>query len=291
MTRVDDAYALQTRHNKHTASETQFSNLHKAWLDFSSLGSRDGYRCGFELGSFFGQGDYSVVTIGDGRMGLDSVKLKHFGAKQVFPTDVSADMLELGKARGIIDQFGVENAEKLSFSDNQFDFTFCREAYHHMPRPWMGVYEMLRVSRKGIVLIEPQDQGGTLYNLIKTLKAGLGKMIGDYEESGNFVYRLSLRELCKIGLGLNLPLIAYKGTVSGYVVGIEFESANSLSFRALRYWVNYWARTLAWKFGIIRAPVLMTMLLKEPLSHRERQLLASLGWRFISFSRNPYLAG
>jgi len=290
MTRAEDAYALQSQHNKYTASETEFGRLHESWLDLESLGSADGYRLGFELGAFFGRGNYAVMTIGDGRMGMDSVKLKHYGAKQVLPTDVSADMLELGKARGIIDSYSVENAERLSFADNAFDFTFCREAYHHLPRPWMGVYEMLRVARKGIVLVEPQDQEGTLYNGFKTLKDGAGKMIGDYEESGNYVYRLSLRELCKVALGLNLPMLAYKGTVSGYVDGIEFEPANSRSARAIRYWIKYGLRMLAWKIGIIRAPVLMAMLLKETLSDEERRHLGTLGWRFITFSRNPHLA-
>jgi hypothetical protein len=116
-------------------------------------------------------------------------------------------------------------------------------------------------------------------------------MMGDYEEAGNYVYQLSLREMCKVGLGLNLPMLAFKGTVSGYVNGIEFEPADSRSLRALRYWLKYWLRTLAWKLGVIRSPVLMAMLLKETLTEDERRHLGALGWRFISFSRNPYLAG
>lgn len=286
---AEEAYALQTRHNKHTASETEFSRLHESYLDLESLYSQDAYRLGFELGEFFGKWNYSVVTIGDGRIGMDAVRLKIHGAKHVLPTDVSADMLELGKSRGIIDEYSVENAERMSFADNAFDFTFCRHAYHHMPRPWIAVYEMLRVARKGVVIIEPQDQAGTIYNVLKTLQAGSGRMVGDYEESGNFVYRLSLRELCKIGLGLNLPMLAYKGTVTGYVNDIEFEPANSRSLRAMRYWLKYWVRTIAWKCGGIRAPVLMAMLLKETLSDDEQQHLRKKGWRFIAFSRNPYL--
>lgn len=290
MKTAEPLYDLQSQHNQYTANDQALLHFHDSWLDFTSLGSVDGDRLGFELGAFFGKGDYSVVTIGDGRIGMDSVRLKRHGAKSVLPTDISADMLAIGKARGVIDEYSVENAERLSFADHQFDFAFCREAYHHLPRPWMGVYEMLRVSRKGIVLIEPQDQHGTVYDVVKRLKSGAGRLIGDYEEAGNFVYRLSLRELCKVGLGLNLPMLAYKGTVTGYVDGVEFEPANSRSRRALRYWMKYWTRTLVWKLGLIRSPVLMAMLLKEPLSDDERRHLGSLGWRFIEFSRNPYLA-
>ena len=44
----------------------------------------------------------------------------------------------LKKQRQQIDDYSVENAERLSFADHQFDFAFCREAYHHMPRPSPG---------------------------------------------------------------------------------------------------------------------------------------------------------
>ena len=291
MTIAEQSYARHREHFKTSVDDPELARVRDSWLRNDTIGTADGNRLGYELGAFFGRGDYSVVTIGDGRMGLDAIKLKAFGAKKVLPTDISPYLLEHGKARGLIDDYSVENVEHLSFADNQFDFAFCREAYHHFPRPWMGVYEMLRVSRKGIVLVEPQDQQGTVYHLVKRLKDGKGRMNGDYEEAGNFVYRLNLRELCKVGLGMNLPMIAVKGTVAGYVGGVEFEPIGSRSKVALRYWLNHWARTLAWTFGLIRAPVLMAMLLKEPLAANERAELQALGWRMIDFSRNPHLGG
>lgn len=54
--------------------------------------------------------------------------------------------------------YSVENAESLSFRDNEFEVAFCKEAYHHFPRPFLALYEMLRVASKAVVLAEPNDQ-------------------------------------------------------------------------------------------------------------------------------------
>ena len=103
--------------------------------------------------------DSSWVTVGDGRYGLDSVRLKKINNSiKILPTDISPYLLEESKKMGIISDFSVENAEKLSFPDNHFDFAFCKESYHHLPRPFLGLYEMLRVTKNGIVLIEPIDR-------------------------------------------------------------------------------------------------------------------------------------
>jgi len=102
----------------------------------------------------------SWLTIGDGRWGLDSIRIKEYGFSDVLPTDISEVLLLESKKNGKIANYSVENAEKLSFADNQFDYVFCKESYHHFPRPYIALYEMLRVAKKGIFLIEPNDSFG-----------------------------------------------------------------------------------------------------------------------------------
>src|SRR5688572_1586710 len=71
------------------------------------------------------------ITIGDGRFGLDSIKLKKIEPSlEITPTDISSDLLEDAKAKGLIEKYSTENAEKLSFLDNSFDFSFCKESFH-----------------------------------------------------------------------------------------------------------------------------------------------------------------
>jgi SAM-dependent methyltransferase len=54
-------------------------------------------------------------------------------------------------------RFQQENAEALSFSSRSFDLVFCKYGLHHLPRPALGLYEMLRCCRQTAIFIEPYD--------------------------------------------------------------------------------------------------------------------------------------
>jgi ubiquinone/menaquinone biosynthesis C-methylase UbiE len=96
------------------------------------------------------------VTIGDGKYGTDANYLLDY-TPNVLATDIAEDCLKMAKATGFIPDYKIENAERMSFEDDEFDFALVKEAYHHFPRPALAVYEMLRVAKKGIILIEPND--------------------------------------------------------------------------------------------------------------------------------------
>ena len=157
------------------------------------------------------------VTVGDGRYGLDAIRMQRAGFTNVLPTDISSNMLAESKRRGLIRRYSVENGEALSFGDGRFDYVLCKEALHHSPRPPAMIYELLRVARKGVVLIEPQDH----------------KDRGDkYEEAGNYVYSLSRREMSKLARAANLAAVATKGQNDAFEAGLEFEPAIGHLFRA-----------------------------------------------------------
>jgi ubiquinone/menaquinone biosynthesis C-methylase UbiE len=50
-----------------------------------------------------------------------------------------------------------EDAENLSFKDNQFDWVFVHAGLHHCASPHRALCEMLRVSTKGIGVFESRD--------------------------------------------------------------------------------------------------------------------------------------
>jgi hypothetical protein len=196
--------------------------------------------------------DARWLTVGDGRYGLDSVRLrKLFGVTSVLPSDIGSCLLERGKARGLFGEYAVENAEELTFKDDSFDVVFCKESYHHFPRPTMALYEMLRVSRKAVILIEPLDDVTLGFQLSQRdkvrllIKSIISKLLGqqahfrdivtihpvnhgfeDYGDgTGNYIYRLSIREMEKIVHGLDLGGMAWLGFNDHYVKGCEFEPA------------------------------------------------------------------
>ncbi|MEO6328710.1 MAG: methyltransferase domain-containing protein [Ginsengibacter sp.] len=203
------------------------------------------------------------LTIGDGRYGTDANYLIRNNISDVLATSISDVLLKKANEDGFISDYKIENAESLSFDDDSFDFVFCKESYHHFPRPMVAFYEMLRVASKAVVIIEPNDvnlklsreskkviQPKNKRQLIKDFikdilgirRYGYHIYIPDgYETSGNYIYTTSEREFEKAALGLNLPLIAFKGLNDYYEEGMEFEKPDedSLLFNKIKTAIAY----------------------------------------------------
>lgn len=154
------------------------------------------------------------LTVGDGKFGTDAYFLQKRGL-DVTASDINPSLLEIAYKEGYLKKYSEENAEKLSFENDSFDFVLCRDAYHHFPRPYVAVYEMLRVAKIGVVLIEPIDGyiNSSLFEkiLIFLRNTLLKHPRHTYEDSGNYVYKVSKREFEKIALGVRLPYLAFKG--------------------------------------------------------------------------------
>lgn len=82
--------------------------------------------------------NFSWLTIGDGA-GTDAWRLTDAGFREALATDLDDTVLRQTKESGFIKCYQIENAEKLSFADNFFDFILCKEALHHMSRPYAGI--------------------------------------------------------------------------------------------------------------------------------------------------------
>ncbi len=84
-----------------------------------------------------------------------SIKLaKHYKSK-VWATDLSNEMLKIArknvktqKAQGKVIVIK-DDAKKMKFKDNYFDFVFCRYTLHQIPNPLKVVNEIWRVTKKG----------------------------------------------------------------------------------------------------------------------------------------------
>lgn len=258
----------------------------------------------------------SWLTVGDGRFGLDSIRLRKKGFSRVLATDISPALLTAAKERGLIDDFAVENAEKLSFADESFDFAFCKEAFHHFPRPYLALYEMLRVARQGVFMVEPCDTlnvslqpapiAPSLREVLRAVKAFLTRrprmvevrppLSGfsfnepSWETSGNFQYGIQRREAEKVALGLNLPQIVMKGLNDHYVKGCEFEPADpgkSAIFREIFEMVK--EKDRLYQAGLAECNLLMVGFMKKPLSDQARAAFVERGWDVKDLPSNPYI--
>lgn len=159
----------------------------------------------------------SWLTVGDGSYGSDAHYLRRHHA-QVTASSLVTDQLHEAQRRGYIGDYLRINAERIELPDRSFDFVLCKEAYHHFPRPPIAMYEMLRVARKAVVLIEPQEQRRWLDGLRSFAKRALrGDNAGEYEPAGNYIYRISVREVEKLMLALGAQTLAFRRFNDFYV--------------------------------------------------------------------------
>jgi SAM-dependent methyltransferase len=264
--------------------------------------------------AFVHRPDMTVVTIGDGRFGLDSIRLRNLGFSSVLPTDIGDGLLRRSKREGHIREYSVQNAEMLSFGDDGFDIVFCKESYHHFPRAPLALYEMIRVARHAVVLIEPRDYVidhgqsrligplGLLRGFVRWLRnrAGLRPssvlvreryLAGDaphFEESGNYMYTISTRELEKVALGMGLPAVALKGLNDEYVAGGEGEAAvdDSKLFTNMKGSIDRADQRA--KAGIGSTTMLMAVLFKTLPDETTHRFFLEHDWLYQLTPQNPF---
>ena len=287
-------------HEKHNAIEDgSLSELQKSWFRDDNVDHWRHERMYQSITPIL-QKNSKWITIGDGRFGLDSIKLKRIEPSlDILPTDIAPESLEFAKNAGLIPKYGIVNAEAIDFPENEFDYSFCKESFHHFPRPYIALYEMIRVSKKGIVFIEPNEHyfKPFLLDAIYSFKNFVKKLIGmkaahkdtwNYESVGNYIYSLSKREMEKVALGLNLPAIAYKYFNDYYESGVEFakKEISSRIFRKVKRKIN--SRDKACKYGLATSSSIPLIIFKEPPSGTEIQQLKCKGFFFVDLPRNPY---
>lgn len=166
----------------------------------------------------------SWLTIGD-YIGIEaSFLLKR--NQIVTASDISDVFLKEVKNLSIITDYLKLNAEKIDCLDNSFDYVICKEMLHHLPRPYLAIYEMIRVSKKAVIAAcEPIDilSKISLLVFIKNVLDSFNPLLINkiwknrfsYESfldnnPINYVYKFSEREIEKIAAAIKLPMVAFK---------------------------------------------------------------------------------
>ena len=240
----------------------------------------------------------SWLTVGDGRFGTDGHFLLASGAQKVHCTDISDTLLKIGHDRGFITSFSAENAERLSFPDESFDYVYCKESFHHFARPYAALYEMYRVAKKGVILTEPRDTSidreplELLKDLAKTLLGRKTRSSHGFEPIGNYIYSVSEKELEKALIGLDGSTIATIGCNDAYKEGIEFVSMHSTSPQdlALQESIRSEIKRLdrLCKLRLKKSTLLSAVLFKKSPDGTLSSAMAATGWTIQHLPKNPY---
>jgi SAM-dependent methyltransferase len=161
----------------------------------------------------------NILTIGDNR-GRDAAYFKNKIGCHVTASDLDISKIEPAKNDGYIDDFKIIDVEKIQLPDNSVDLIIVKESFHHWPRPMLGFYEVLRVARMGVILIEPYDSfcGEKVNPYINK-----NDYSDQYEEVGNFLYRISLREILKSAWSLYMNRVVTFGFNDPYSADFTYE--------------------------------------------------------------------
>jgi ubiquinone/menaquinone biosynthesis C-methylase UbiE len=191
-----------------------------------------------------------------GGAGMDAEKLVQHGFR-VTITDLSPEAIARAEERsrryGVDYQAMVMDAESLAFPDRSFDVVFVHDGLHHLPDPYLAIREMARVARRAVVIVEPQDAP------LVRLAVRLG-ISGDWEDAGNFVYRLRGPQLARFLADLGFPrvswvshLIYYQPWTFGLYAKLSrepFFSMFKMAFSLINALVGRWGNSLkftAWR--------------------------------------------
>jgi SAM-dependent methyltransferase len=279
---AEHSYEIQRHHWIHDADDPERLKVHESWFREDTV---DFWRHERMYEPVFkcleSTRSDSWLTVGDGRYGLDAIRMTRRGFAAVTASDLTIHLLKISQQAGVLKSISEENAENLSFKDKSFDYVLCKEAFHHFPRPMLALYEMMRVARKGVVLIEPQDP----YIDLPVIQ---GKRVATYEADGNFVYSLSRRELEKVALSINLPAVAFKKMNDHYDASV----LNELAVDGNAVFTRYKAEVDSIEARCVRDELKHNMLLSviflEMPDVAVRSQFSANGWEFQALQRNPY---
>jgi len=296
--KIGDLHKMQENHHKNILEDSESKRKSETWFAKDTVDYWRHKRMRdvlLPLILFFPKSSW--LTVGDGRYGTDANYLLEKGL-HAHASDIQDDLLKIGKEKGFIGDFSKQNAELLSFQDNEFDFVYCKESYHHFPRPAVALYEMLRVAKIGVVLQEPKDNlffetplQGLFHYFKEFAKFILGRRNKKhaFEEAGNYVYTLSPRELQKYALGINCRFIAHRTQQDCYKKGVEFEKTNDNSklFRKIKRNILFYE--FLYKLGLVTSGIMTGIILKEIPNDELIKKLESNGYKTEILSVNPYI--
>jgi ubiquinone/menaquinone biosynthesis C-methylase UbiE len=232
--------------------------------------------------------DSTWLTVGDGRFGSDAAFLLEHGIDAV-ASDLTIETLRYAAQHGYIRQYRAENAEHLTIADNAFDFVLCKESYHHFPRPPVALYEMLRVARHAVLMVEPLDESRPL-NLIKQLikRAIRGDKEVEFETSGNYLYRTSVRELSKLLTAMGLRMLAVRRFNDFFHPRFArgHASAFDASYCVTRLGIA--VQDVLTASRLLGYGLVSTIVFKQLPEAELRASLRRQGYRLIELPKNPY---
>jgi len=233
------------------------------------------------------------MTIGD--YGADAYFLRKMGCANVIATNIVDLQLQYLKESGVLSGIEVKaiNAEQIALPDESVDLVLCKESYHHFPRPPIAFYEMLRVCREAVVLIEPREPNmkrplDMLRVFVKTILRRKKKIEQLFEHCGNFIFRLSEKEITKAMIALQKDCVATKHLNSFYFAPIARKTVHQ-KIPMLIHRTALFVQDILCKIRLMNYGLVILIAFKKPPPGQLREGLSAEGFKIMELPKNPYL--
>jgi len=240
------------------------------------------------------------MTIGDYN-GLEANYLLN-NNQEATASDISDVFLLESKNEGLIDEFCTVNVEKIQYADDSFDYVFCKEAFHHFPKAFLGLYEMIRCSKKAAIIIEPIDiiTKMPLLLLVKNILDRIHPLLINkiwrnrfsFETVGNYVFKISEREIEKIAMGAGLPCIAFKKINLMLDLKTDDDIVRETPLNR-KHWKKIlrmvWVKDTLSSLHLIPFNHLCCVVFKSPPDIETKKRMVGLGYTIIELPANPYV--
>jgi len=242
-----------------------------------------------------GAPEWSWLTLGDS--GGDAFWLRKNGAQDVTASSISLDQLATIRDAGRLEGVAVRalNAEALDLPDASVDFVCCKEMYHHLPRPPVGFYEMLRISRIGVALVA-EPNGEAQSRPLDRVRRGIKRVLRrntfmrdpDFEESGNFIFGPTVNEIRKMLTGVQFDCFYYRHLSDFYHPKLAVRRLSDLPPSTLVRSAVLFQDMLS-AVGLTSWAKLSVVIFKRPPAEEVHRGLLKQGMKRIAIRRNPYL--
>jgi ubiquinone/menaquinone biosynthesis C-methylase UbiE len=100
--------------------------------------------------------DWDVLVVCGG-VGGEGKVLANIGFRSVTVSDISENALKVCQQRDSRLKTMILNGENLALPDNSYDLVMVQDGLHHLPRPVLGLTEIIRVAKKAAIVIEPHS--------------------------------------------------------------------------------------------------------------------------------------
>lgn len=237
----------------------------------------------------------SWLTVGD--EGTDAWMLQRYGVRKLTASSLSSARLRRAAELGHLKNIDIRalNAEHLDLPDSSFDFILCCQAYHHIRRAPLAIYEFMRVARYGFILIEPfEGRIGKPLDALRTFAKMLLRRRRPkwdvFEPTGNFIYRVSERELFHMFAAVQLPWFAIKTFNSFYLTSLALKRQDSL-LASLLLKTGIGVQNLLSFSGLMSPEKCVVFVPTGQETAAVSDRLRSAHFRVVKIPRNPYLPG